>query len=102
VLTSRSSGYAGIRIDSYGEVQFVDQKEFDALHASCVSAFKGYASEAEKTALMLANCTADPMPLPERVKVAIQEKIENTAHDLYLAAKLLLHEAARLGYAFTE
>ena len=79
----------------------MDQREFDELHASCVSAFKSYAAEAEITATMLANCTAEPMPLPERLKIALQERIETTAHALYLAAKLLLHEAARLGYAFT-
>jgi len=80
----------------------MDQKEFNELHARCVSAFKNYAAEAEITATMLANCTAEPMPLPKRLKIALQERIENTAHSLYLAAKLLLHEAARLGYAFTE
>ena len=80
----------------------VDQKEFNKLHASCVGAFDSYVAEAEITAGMLANCTAEPMPLPERLKIALQERIENTAHSLYLAAKLLLHEAARLGYAFTE
>ena len=79
----------------------VDQKEFNELHASCVSAFKNYAAEAEITSTMLANCTAEPMPLPKRLKIALQERIENTAHSLYLAAKVLLHEAARLGYAFT-
>jgi hypothetical protein len=68
----------------------MDQKEFNQLHGSC-----------EKTAAMLAECTAEPMPLPERVKIALQERIENTAHTLYLAAKVLLHDAARLGYAFT-
>ncbi len=79
----------------------VDQKEFNELHADCVSAFKNYATEAEITATMLANCTAEPMPLPDRLKVMVQESIENTAHTLYLGAKRLLHEAARLGYAFT-
>jgi hypothetical protein len=79
----------------------MDQKEFNELHASCVGAFKNYATEAETTATMLANCTAEPMPLPARLKIALQERIENTAHSLYLSAKLLLHEAARLGYAFT-
>lgn len=79
----------------------MDQKEFNELYASCVSAFRNYATEAEKTAAMLAQCTAEPMPLPERLKIALQERIENTAHSLYLAAKLVLHEAARLGYAFT-
>jgi hypothetical protein len=79
----------------------VDQDEFNALHASCVDAFKNYANEAEITATMLADCTAEPLPLAARLKIALQESIENTTHSIYLAAKLLLHEAARLGYAFT-
>ncbi|MGA2096229.1 MAG: hypothetical protein ABSH39_08015 [Candidatus Acidiferrum sp.] len=79
----------------------MDEKEFNELHASCVSACKNYAAEAEITTTMLANCTAEPMPLPERLKIALQERIENTAHSLYLAAKLVLHEAPRLGCAFT-
>jgi hypothetical protein len=79
----------------------VDQREFNELHASCVNAFKNYAAEADITATMLASCTAEPMPLPNLLKIALQERIENTAHTLYLAAKVLLHEAARLGYAFT-
>lgn len=78
----------------------MDQKEFNELHSSCVSAFRNYATEAEITATMLANCTAEPMPLPARLKIALQERIENTAHAVYLGAKSLLHEAARLGYAF--
>jgi hypothetical protein len=80
----------------------MDQSQFDALHASCAGAFRNYASEADVTSAMLANCTADPMPLPERLKLALQERIESTAHSLYLAEKLLLHDAARLGYAFTD
>ncbi len=79
----------------------MDQKAFNELHSSCVSAFRNYATEAEKTAAMLADCTAEPMPLPERLKIALQETIENTAHSVYLRAKFLLQEAARLGYAFT-
>jgi negative regulator of sigma E activity len=79
----------------------MDQKEFNELHASCVSAFEKYAAEADITANMLANCTAEPMPLPARLKIALQERIENLAHGVYLSAKVLLHEAARLGYAFT-
>ena len=31
----------------------------------------------------------------------VQEAAESSAHLLYLAAKRLLHEAARLGYAFS-
>jgi hypothetical protein len=79
----------------------MDQKEFNELHASCVNAFESYATEAEKTAEMLSNCTAEPMPLPARLKIALQERIENMAHAVYVSAKVLLHEAARLGYAFT-
>lgn len=80
----------------------MDQKEFNELHSSCVNAFRNYAAEAEITATMLASCTAEPMPLPERLKIALQERIERMAHSVYLSSKLLLHEAARLGYAFTD
>jgi hypothetical protein len=79
----------------------VDQKEFNELHSNCVVAFKKYAVQADITSSMLANCTAEPMPLRERLKIALQERMENTAHTLYVSAKGLLHEAARLGYAFT-
>jgi len=79
----------------------MDQREFDALHARCAGAFRDYASEADVTSTMLANCTAEPMPFLARLKVAIQERIENTAHSLYLTQKLLLHDAARFGYAST-
>jgi negative regulator of sigma E activity len=79
----------------------VNQKEFNELHSSCVGAFKNYATQADITASMLANCSAEPMPLQKRLIIAVQERMENTAHTLYLRAKVLLHEAARLGYAST-
>jgi hypothetical protein len=79
----------------------MDQNEFDELHSSCVTAFKRYASQADITSSMLANCTAEPMPLEERLKIAVQERTENDAHNVYLGTKGHLHEAARLGYAFT-
>ena len=79
----------------------MDQNAFNDLHARCVTAFREYADQAEVTASMLANCTAEPLPLRERLKIALQERIENTSHSLYMNAKFLLHEAARLGYAFT-
>jgi hypothetical protein len=79
----------------------MNQKEFDVLHANCVTAFRNYASEADTTATMLADCTAEPMPFAARLKIALQERIENSAHSLYTAQKLFLHDAARLGYAFT-
>ena len=79
----------------------MDQTEFNELHTSCVTALAAYVDEAEKTARMLAKCTPEPLPLVERVKVTLQETAENSAHLLYLAAKVLLHDAARLGYAFS-
>jgi hypothetical protein len=50
---------------------------------------------------MLADCTAEPTPFLARSKIAFQEQIENSAHSLYMARKVFLHDAARLGYAFT-
>jgi hypothetical protein len=79
----------------------LDQIEFNDLHSNCVTALAAYVTEAEKTAEMLAKCTPEPLPIVERVKVTVQETAENSAHLLYLAAKLLLHDAARLGYAFS-
>src|SRR5580704_11445980 len=54
----------------------MDQNEFDELHSSCVTAFKRYAAQADITSSMLANCTAEPMPLRERLKIALQERVE--------------------------
>ena len=75
--------------------------EFNELHASCVLALNDYVAEAETTSAMLAKCTPEPLPFTERLKVTVQEAAENSAHLVYLAAKRLLHDAARLGYAFT-
>jgi len=80
----------------------MDREQFNVLHADCVDAFEKYATEANVTATMLADCTAEPLPLAKRLEIAIQEQSENTAHALYLAAKRLLFETARLGYAFTS
>ena len=71
----------------------MDQNEFNELHSRCVSVFREYADQAEVTASTLANCTAEPMPLGERLKIALQVRIENTSHSLYRSAKFLLHEA---------
>jgi hypothetical protein len=60
-----------------------------------LAAFEKYADQAEITSTMLADCTAEPMPFAVRMKIAIQETAENTAHSVYLAQKVLLHEAAR-------
>jgi integrase len=50
---------------------------------------------------MLANCTAEPLPLTQRFRVMFQERAENTAHLVYLGMKRLLHNAAQLGYRFS-
>jgi hypothetical protein len=78
----------------------VDETEFAKLHATCVTAFKVYIVEAEKTSALLANCTAEPLPLARRLRVMLQENAEFTTYSLYLDTKRLLHDAARLGYAF--
>jgi hypothetical protein len=80
----------------------MDQVEFNKLHESCVEAFRSYAVEADKTSAMLADCTPGPMPFPRRLGVMLQEVAENSSHSFYLATKRLLHNAARLGYAFSD
>jgi hypothetical protein len=78
----------------------VNETEFAKTHASCVTAFQGYIAEAEKTSALLASCTAGPLPFTKRFRVALQENAEHTTYTLYLDTNRLLHNAARLGYAF--
>jgi hypothetical protein len=80
----------------------VNETEFAKLHASCVTAFQGYVAEAEKTSVLLANCTPGPLPFTKRLRVALQENAKHTTYSLYLDTKRLLHNAARLGYAFSD
>jgi hypothetical protein len=80
----------------------VTETEFVQLHASSVTAFQDYVAEAAKTSVLLANCTPGPLPFTQRLKVALQEDAEHTTHSLYLDTKRLLHNAARLGYAFSD
>ena len=72
--------------------------EFVDLHTSGVTAMRAYFDQAEKTTVMLAKCTATPLPFLERLALMSQEIIENTAHADYLGIKSRLHDAARLGY----
>lgn len=72
--------------------------EFVDLHTSGVAALREYFDEAEKTTTLLAKCQAEPLPFAERIAIASQEIIENTAHADYLGIKSRLHDAARLGY----
>ena len=76
--------------------------EFAKLHASCVTAFKCYVTEAEKTSALLADCTAGPLPFSKRLRVLFQENAEYDTYSFYLDTKRLLHDAARLGYAFSD
>ena len=80
----------------------MNETEFANLHASCVTAFKVYVAEAEKTSVLLANCTPGPLPFTKRLRVMFQENTEFTTYSLYLDTKRLLYDAARLGYAFSD
>ena len=78
------------------------EAEFSKLHASCVTAFQGYVVEAKKTSVLLADCTAGPLPFTKRLKLAFQEDAESSMYSIYVDSKRLLHIAARLGYAFSD
>ena len=76
----------------------MNHAEFVDLHTSGVTAMRAYFDQAEKTTVMLANCTPEPLPFLERLALVSQEIVENTAHADYLGIKRRLHDAARLGY----
>jgi hypothetical protein len=78
----------------------VDQAEFNELHTSCVTALGNYVTAAELTATMLEQCTPEPMPLTDRLKLLVQERAEEQSHAIYLNVKSVLHDAARLGYHY--
>ncbi|GAC1681184.1 MAG: hypothetical protein PVS2B2_19810 [Candidatus Acidiferrum sp.] len=80
----------------------MDQREFDELHTSCVSALADYVTSAELTATMLARCTPEPLPLEDRLNLMVQEIAEAQVHSVYLDLKRILHDAARLGYHFSN
>jgi len=61
---------------------------------------RSYFIEVEKSATMLAECTAKPLPLKKRLMLTSQGIIEHEAHLTYLDSKSLLLDAARLGYGF--
>ena len=80
----------------------VDQREFNELHTSCVSALDAYVTSAEQTAAMLEKCTPEPLPLEDRLSLVVQERTEEHAHSIYLDIKRILHDAARLGYHYSK
>ncbi len=79
----------------------MNHTEFIELHAAAVALMRSYFAEVEKSSTMLAECTAEPMPLKKRLAITSQGVIEHEAHLRYLEAKSLLLNAARLGYRFT-
>jgi hypothetical protein len=80
----------------------MNHKEFLNLHATFVKSMRSYFVEVEKSSTMLAECTAKPLPLRKRLKLASQGLVEQAAHLTYLSAKSLLLSAARLGYGFSN
>ena len=77
---------------------YVNQVEFTALHAECVAVTETYFREAERTSVMLARCTQEPLTFKERFALVSQEIVEKDAYLMYLGAKRILHSAALLGY----
>jgi len=76
----------------------VTYDQFLELHANCVAAMRAYFVEAEKSSVMLSQCTPEPLSFTERLGLLSQEIVENDAHANYLGTKRLLHSAALLGY----
>ena len=76
----------------------VDIKQFTELHKCSVKLMRSYFAEAEKTSGMLSSCSPEPLSFFKRFAILRQEIAEKDAHHLYLVAKRLLHDAARLGY----
>ena len=77
----------------------MDIKQFTELHKSSVKLMQSYFAEAEKTSGMLSSCSPEPLSFFKRFAILRQEIAENSAQQLYIVAKRLLHDAARLGYA---
>ena len=73
-------------------------KEFLELHAKCVTAMRVYFAVAEKSVVLLAQCTVEPLSPTKRLSLISQEVAEKEAHGTYLDSKRLLHEAALQGY----
>ena len=74
--------------------------EFMELHAASEALMRSYFVEVEKSSTMLQQCTAEPLPLEERLTLMSQGVIEHEAHLTYLGSRSLLLNAALLGYGF--
>jgi hypothetical protein len=79
----------------------MNHSEFMELHAAFVALMRSYFAEVEKSSTMLAECTAEPLPLQRRLALTSQGISEREAHLRYLDAKSLLLNAAQRGYRFT-
>ena len=80
----------------------MDQAEFNGLHTSCITALRDYVTSAELTSAMLARCTLEPLSLADRLSLMVQERAEEHAHAAYMDLKRILHDAARLGYRYSN
>ena len=80
----------------------MNKAEFFRLYAECVTAMRAYFVEVERTIAMLENCTAEPLPFDVRMNLLAQEVNETNAQNVYVAAKRLLNNAAKLGYGFSN
>jgi hypothetical protein len=76
--------------------------EFRELHEASEALMQSYFDEVKKSSAMLAECTAEPLPLEKRLTLLSQGIIEHEAHLTYLGAKSVLLNAARLGYGFSN
>ena len=75
----------------------MDLKQFTELHQYSVKLMHSYFAEAETTSGMLSSCSPKPLSFMKRLAILRQEIVEKEAQQLYMAAKGLLHDAARLG-----
>jgi len=80
----------------------MDKTQFKELHTSCMTALRNYITSAELTATMLERCTRNPWPWQIGWTLLIQESAEHKSHSIYLGTKRILHNAARLGYRYSD
>lgn len=75
----------------------MNHTEFSDLHAASEKLMRFYFVEVEKSSTMLADCTAKPLPLKQRLMLTSQGIVEQEAHRTYLNTKSLLLDAVRRG-----
>jgi len=80
----------------------MDDLEFRQLHGASEKLMESYFSEVRKSSDLLAECTAEPLPLEKRLKLLSQGIIEHEAHVTYVSAKSVLLDAAQFGYGVSQ